>query len=184
MRMVVRSQKLCVAALLILILVVAYLIGQFIVLPRTNQKNIADENREYTEVALQKTELEWINQEKTEDNPWGFNAGIIDTEEDKRAIFLTPNTGVEIKIYVQEDTLDLDYYVHPWVSEVSDGLEMSVKINGEEQFYTIADDQVSEVQKLVIDVTEYINTEIVIEIKNVNREDADLSGDWLIVVGE
>lgn len=57
----------------------------------------------------------------TDDNPWGYTAGIIESEYDGQYLFLTPNTSVEICNISQNEMLSLQTRIHPWVAQSSDG---------------------------------------------------------------
>ena len=70
-------------------------------------------------------ELLFEGVEATQDNPWGFTAGLITTEAEGRCVLLTPKTGVTIA-GIGDSELELDMRIHPWVSEASDGAALKV----------------------------------------------------------
>lgn len=184
-----KYQKVFVIGILLLVLVIAFLIGQYVVAPNMHKAsgNVAqiDETNHTDDIGVEFSiqEMEWVNQYDTTDNPWGYSAGVIDTEESTRAIMLMPDTGVHVKCHIQKEVeLPIKYYVHSWVENVSDGLEFSIRVNEDEpQYYEITKDSIGKEMILNLDVSNYQGMDIVIEIQNVNREEADLSGDWLIV---
>lgn len=70
------------------------------------------------------------------DNPWGVTAGVIETEEEGKCIFLTPNTAVSFTD-ISLDEIAFAYRIHPWVQADSDGAGLDVMLysqDGEELF--------------------------------------------------
>lgn len=70
------------------------------------------------------------------DNPWGVTAGVIETEEEGKCIFLTPNTAVSFSD-IGLDEIAFAYRIHPWVQADSDGAGLAVMLynkDGEELF--------------------------------------------------
>ena len=63
---------------------------------------------------------------ETRDNPWGFTAGLILTEEGEEAIFLTPDTSCTITD-LTEGTLELRVGIYPAVRESSDGADLLIR---------------------------------------------------------
>ena len=63
------------------------------------------------------------NAQAVTDNPWNFNAGIIDSNGS--FIFLTPNTAARIWIE-EEKKPSFACEIHPWVAEISDGVSICV----------------------------------------------------------
>lgn len=204
-KQLLKDKRITVAGGLAALLVVSYLIGQYVVLPLRTEKNVMQEESAAQEEALQTESgletvsgesgtdgltdifgnIEWTNQEAAADNPWGVSAGLIDTEEGNKAIFLTPGTAAKLHCYVGDSCeIRLVYYVHPWVADVSDGLEFDVEVNGIVQDHlslTAAD--VGQKKGYVIDVSPYRGQEAEISIIHSDQNGGDLSGDWLVVEG-
>lgn len=70
------------------------------------------------------------------DNPWGVTAGVIETDEEGKCIFLTPNTAVSFSD-IGLDEVAFAYRIHPWVQADSDGAGLDVMLyrkDGEELF--------------------------------------------------
>lgn len=202
-RKLLKDKRIAVAGGLTALLIVSYLIGQYIVLPLRAEKNTVQEESAAEEEVSQAESgseitsegpagneltdifgnIEWTNQEAAADNPWGVSAGLIDTEEGNKAIFLTPGTAAKLHCYVGDSCeIRLVYYVHPWVADVSDGLEFDVEINGMVQDHlslTAAD--VGQKKEYVIDVSPYREQEAEISIIHSDQNGGDLSGDWLVV---
>ena len=57
----------------------------------------------------------------TEENPWGYTAGIIDVEALGECVLLYPNTSFTIENLGQESVINTSVMIHPWVAEYSDG---------------------------------------------------------------
>ena len=65
---------------------------------------------------------------ETSDNPWNITAGIIDVDDEKECIFLTPNTAANITGLESVNELEISYMLHPWVKEDSDGAGIIVSV--------------------------------------------------------
>ena len=63
------------------------------------------------------------------DNPWGINAGVLDTGTDGDCIFLTPGTSAQVFFpdEMNENTA-FELKIHPWVSQYSDGVEVYIDV--------------------------------------------------------
>ena len=73
--------------------------------------------------------ISFENSKDTNDNPWGYTAGMIDTDDDGKCIFMTPSTAVildGISKEIFEKGLSLQFQIHPWVADGSDGAGVSV----------------------------------------------------------
>lgn len=71
--------------------------------------------------------LTFEGQKEVDDTPWGYNAGIIDVDNDS-CILLTPNTAVTINDISGEESISFAYELHPWVRENSDGAGLLVRL--------------------------------------------------------
>ena len=131
-------------------------------------------------------EITFENVESTTDNPWGYTAGMIDTDTDGKCVFLTPNTSVciaGIRERIIGNNFALEASIHPWVADSSDGVgvvvwylddnneilqqesfEISSKESWQEILLSCEDEQVSSVKLLCNNGT--------------NDDDA---ADWLII---
>lgn len=65
---------------------------------------------------------------ETDENPWGYSAGIIEVNDIGSCILLTPNTSFEIDNISNEGVVSLQAEIHPWVSASSDGAGIDVWI--------------------------------------------------------
>ena len=186
--MISKWKRSLIAIGLILVLAVSGLIGQFVVLPMRESKNQTESNitDQLIETDSNVISIEWINQEKTDENPWGVTANIIEMEEGNRAIFLMPGTAVKIRYHVrEEDVLPIQYSVHPWMAEISDGLKISINIDRANiGCLTIDSKDILKTAAYQLDISHYHETDIDIEIENVIVDGTDLSGDWLVLWAE
>ena len=69
------------------------------------------------------------NSQQTQDNPWGYTAGLIDTDSDGKCVLLTPATSVEISRRSNEtfnEDFSLQFRIHYWVAKDSDGAVVTV----------------------------------------------------------
>ena len=183
--MVSKYKSPLIAIGLVLILALSGFIGQFIVLPMRESKNQTESNITDQLIGIDSNviSIEWINQEKTDENPWGVTANIIEMEEGNRAIFLMPGTAVKIKYHVgEEDVLPIQYSIHPWIAEISDRLKLSISIDKENiGCLTISKKDILKTAAYQLDISHYHETDIDIEIENVIVDGNDLSGDWLVL---
>lgn len=58
----------------------------------------------------------------TEDNPWGYTAGVIEGDDIGNCVLLTPNTSFTIKELDKYEVISLQAKLHPWVADSSDGV--------------------------------------------------------------
>ena len=122
------------------------------------------------------------NSEEASDNPWGYTAGLINID-DNRCVFLTPNTGVVMYPKELGNASVLQSYIHPWVSDLSDGaglviwyLDENDEILGQEEVSIGADTETTE---MVIDLGRFQGTNhFKILCNNGGKDD---SGDWVII---
>lgn len=121
---------------------------------------------------------------ETNDNPWGYTAGIIDTDTDGRCLLITPNTAVQINDLTTSDSLELQFMIHPWVSRSSDGagiliwyLDKENNILGQED---ISIDNSDKWQNYEINKEKYVDTAKVKILAN-NGSNNDDSADWVII---
>ena len=121
-------------------LIMCWGIGTFIhsnkiIQVNNTEESINNENGDNTNDTLlgncDLNRIEFENSEKTDDNPWGFTAGLVDTESSGKCIFLTPNTAVKLCDFSEDLDLNekgpiLKFMIHPWVSEESDGAGIDI----------------------------------------------------------
>lgn len=72
-------------------------------------------------------DLVFEGNEQPTDNPWGYVAGVIDTDFAGECILLNPNTAVTVTLPENLSSLKLSFVIHPWVVESSDGAGMVVQ---------------------------------------------------------
>lgn len=124
------------------------------------------------------------NAAATGDNPWGFTAGLIDADDGSQHLFLTPNTAVTIYDLLGDDQLALQFRVHPWVAEYSDGAGVLVWFQDDEE-RIVEEDSVSVDNS--DNWTEYlVDLSMLAEVTRVkllcnNGVNDDDSGDWVVV---
>lgn len=120
----------------------------------------------------------------TEDTPWGFNAGIIDSDEQSQWILLNPNTSV--LIYDAKDDMQSSLYarVHPWVAELSDGVGILVWYMDDEDNTVyqqeISVDNSDKWKPLNLD-SDHFSEAASIKLLCNNGINNDDTGDWLII---
>jgi len=121
--------------------------------------------------------------QETSDNPWNTTAGWIDTEEDGRCIFLTPNTAVFFEVTASE-ILVFDYEIHPWVKENSDGTGILLWVMDEEDTILYQEEiLVSEKdswKEFELDLRQYKGANKIKMFCN-NGKYKDDNGDWVLV---
>lgn len=129
-------------------------------------------------------DLEFEGNEKTSDNPWGYTAGIIDTDFAGECILLNPNTSVTFNISEDLDSFNLAFEIHPWVAESSDGAGINIwfmdsndDILRKESFLVSDEDTWNDISYTMQD----LNGAKKIKILCNNGEKDDDSADWLIL---
>ena len=175
-----KSKKLIVIfASFILSCTFAYVIGQKFVVP-LRHKEVVDEN---IKTADSFVNLSFEGSQETFDNPWNTTAGWIDTEEDGRCIFLTPNTAVFFEITGAE-TLVFDYELHPWVKENSDGAGILLWVMDEEDTILYQEeifvDAKDSWKRVELDLRPYKSVGRIKMLCN-NGKNEDDNGDWVLV---
>ena len=176
----------------LLLLVVFGVLGQVIKKNKADVNNDSEngsvERSSETENHLSDDFLEHVEIEgvsDTQDNPWGKTAGIFDMEDIGKCIFLTPNTGFQVKDLSEDlTTVSLKAKIHPWMVEYTDGAGLVVwYLDSEGEI--LHEDTVSvaisdEWTMFSFDIVQYENADTVKIMCN-NGENNDDSGDWVIV---
>ena len=85
----------------------------------------SDDNGDFQNADWEGISVNIEHYQPTEDNPWGINAGIVDTVTDGFCLFLTPDTAASFQ-NLQEYSLILEMKIHPWVADMSDGAEITL----------------------------------------------------------
>lgn len=128
--------------------------------------------------------IEFQGVEETSDNPWNFNAGIIDMDGEGKCILLTPNTAVIISVDGVMDKLNFGYEIHPWVKELSDGAELLIQLLDKDG-NIIYDEKVmvdshSEKKSYELSINEYGKVQKIKIVCN-NGNQNDDNGDWVVL---
>lgn len=120
--------------------------------------------------------------DKTADNPWGFTAGVIDVDDEK-CVLLTPNTDVVMYPTKEASTCKINAYIHPWVSDSSDGaglviwyLDENDEILGQEEYTVDVNGVKTEIK---LDLNSYQGTNHLKILCNNGGNNND-SGDWVV----
>lgn len=119
---------------------------------------------------------------ETEDYPYGYNVGTIEDDEVGKAILLTPGTSISISgTFTNADCLNMEYMIHPWVVENSDGVifSMNITMDGETQNYSYEVSEGTETQQISFE--EYKNKEVEINLQLTNKDGASDTCDWLVL---
>lgn len=166
--------------------VVAYLIGQKIVVPLTS----GGTNQEMFSVSS-----DFIacfddgivdNFKKTEDNPWNKNIGKIEDDVIGESILMTPNTSVVFSRTLDENnTLLCEYMIHPWMKEVSDGADLTFVITDKDSGDVYVEKKVfvskeDNHKKLGFSLKDCEGKAVDIKIVAGNGENDNTDGDWIV----
>lgn len=115
---------------------------------------------------------------ETDDYPYGYNVGFIEDDEVGKAFLITPGTEVTIKTEkIKGSQLMIQYFIHPWVAQDSDGAVLKGVITNEdditEEFeYSVSSESASQ----------YINiTGKELKLYVVNEEGKNSDCDWVII---
>ncbi len=71
-------------------------------------------------------DIEIIGSKDTDENPWGYTAGVIEDDEVGNCILLTPESGVVINNVSNLTMISLQAKIHPWVAQNSDGAGVDI----------------------------------------------------------
>lgn len=130
--------------------------------------------------------LVFENSNTTTDNPWGYTAGLIDVDE-RSCVLLTPNTDVIMYPKEDRDSFGFDTYIHPWVSDSSDGaglviwyLDENDALLGQEEISVAAD---GEKTGIGLNTDRFHGTNHFKILCNNGGNDDD-SGDWVIITAQ
>ena len=110
------------------ILLIAYLLGACQQANRVGSELIQTGALEQNRVSLSSAVFDGAS--KAQDNPWGMLAGVIDFEGEE-VLFLTPDTSAQLSLE-DETPIVIQYRIHPWVSEGSDGAGLLVWLMDEQ----------------------------------------------------
>ncbi len=116
------------------------------------------------------------------DYPYGYNVGLIEDEEVQKAVLITPGTSIKVNGKVLEDTtLMLNYEIHPWVADGSDGalLNIVLETNGKTQEFVY--DVGNEIQTQTISLKQYKDQTVQVEAFVTNQEGNNENCDWVIL---
>lgn len=110
----------------------------------------------------------------TDQIPWGITAGEIVLENGQTALLLTPGTSFQLQLPA-EQSLSLEYCIHPWVSGVSNGViaRVCAKDQNNENIITCELGITEEVQHFVPP-----ENSMALYVEVLHEDDE--SGDWAI----
>lgn len=165
----------------------AYAVGQKVVLPLTHISD-AGVGVEYSFVDNFDNLLFDGKQEvDTADIPWGSTIARIQDEEAGPSIMMVQGTELKAKYHVKEnESIQWSYNIHPWVSELSDGMSLYVRVyvEGDEnaklrRSYIVkpGDAYIS----VVLSLNEFLDQDVIISFSTDNGGNGDSAGDWLVL---
>lgn len=119
---------------------------------------------------------------ESEDYPYGYNIGVIEDNAVGRAVLITPNTSVEFKAQISKATdLRMDFAIHPWVAENSDGAIINISVDSEKDEETYSYDVSGAEKEAVIDLNDYIGRKVLVRVWISNAEENNENCDWMIL---
>ncbi|HBA49868.1 MAG TPA: hypothetical protein DCZ91_19155 [Lachnospiraceae bacterium] len=115
------------------------------------------------------------------DYPYGYNVGAIEDEQVGKAILLTPDTAIEWEGILSEDaSLTIDFFLHPWVADGSDGALLSVAVISGGTVHDYVYEVSANLQNETISLEEF-SGEVQIKLTVVNEEGRNKDCDWVIL---
>ncbi len=136
------------------------------------------------QLAWSKFDIMFEGSKETSDNPWGYTAGIIDTDFAGECILLNPNTSVSLKPFDYLSSLNLSVKIHPWVAESSDGAGIDIwlmndsdEILRKESLFVSNEDMWND----IIYTAQELDGVKKIKFLCNNGEREDDSADWIII---
>nr|WP_318702811.1 cellulase family glycosylhydrolase [uncultured Acetatifactor sp.] len=128
--------------------------------------------------------LEFEGAQDTEDNPWQQTAGLFEMEEMGECIFLTPNTAVTILETGSRQNITLQYSIHPWMRENSDGAGLLVWVLDEEDNILYQEEwsvsSTEDWQEQTLSLGDYANS-CKVKISCNNGSGDNDNGDWVVI---
>lgn len=184
---------------------IAYLIGQKVVLPITDKK--APQNSQEKRIQNQQQDNQWnevynntetydlikdfsnlsLNgQSSVNDNPWGSNLTIFEDEMQGTSLLMMPGTEISVRYVVRgEKILSWRCNIHPWMAEISDGVDLTITVCGIDQdekemkeTFRVTSSDAYEMDS--ISLSEFQDMDIQVTLSVGNGENNDSSGDWLV----
>ena len=121
---------------------VAYMIGQNVVLPLTQQNGTKIDN----ENVVRQIEFDFVEnfdqltfegkrEVSKDDNPWGSTIAKIEDDTMGTSIMMVQGTGMSTEYHVDGiESIRWRYNIHPWVTELSDGMSLYVRVYADGDF--------------------------------------------------
>lgn len=171
----------------ILSCLVAYAVGQKVVLPLTH-KGDADVKTEYSFVDhFDSLSFENKREVNTTDIPWGSTIARIQDEEAGPSIMMVQGTGLQTEYHVKEnESIQWNYAIHPWVSQYSDGMTLYVRVYavgnenaGLRRSYIVKPGD--EYTSVDLSLNEFANQDVMISFAVDDGGNGDAAGDWLVL---
>lgn len=176
---------------------VAYMIGQNVVLPLTQQNGTEIDN----ENVVRQIEFDFVEnfdqltfegkrEVSKDDNPWGSTVAKIEDDTMGTSIMMVQGTGMSTEYHVDGiESIRWRYNIHPWVTELSDGMSLYVRVYADGDFenprirrsYSVSPDM--DYSEMELSLEEFQNQNIKIEFATDNGGYGDDAGDWLILNG-
>ena len=118
----------------------------------------------------------------SEDYPYGYNIGAIEDDEVGKAILVTPGTSIQISGRIPENVvLSVDFKIHPWVAQDSDGAVINFDIKAEESQETFSYEVTAQENVQSIDLSKYARQNITLMVSLSNKDDCNEDCDWTIL---
>lgn len=178
--------------------VAAYMIGQNVVLPLT-QKNNTGAEANNDERAPEKIEFSFVEhfdeltfegkkEVSKDDNPWGSTVAKIEDDTMGTSIMMVQGTGMSMDYHVNgSESIEWRYNIHPWVTELSDGMSLYVRVYADGDFtnprmrrsYVVSPD--TDFHEIELPLDEFQDRDIRIKFSTDNGGYGDDAGDWLVL---
>lgn len=119
---------------------------------------------------------------ESDDYPYGYNLGAIEDDEVGKAVLLTAGTTIEAVVNIMGNVeLELDYGIHPWVAEGSDGALLNLTVTAGDQIWDYTYIVSSDEQKERISLGQFPDDEMHIKMWVSNEEGQNEECDWVIL---
>lgn len=165
-----KSKKRLITLLVIVVwLVGCYVVGRILNPPETAEVVVVE--------VVGPVSFENSRTVSTEEIPWGFTAGEMETEEGTKAWLLTPGTGVRVT-EAENFGRELEIGIHPWMQNVSDGTVLRITATDKDGAVILEEEISLGLKGLTRTVPE---NAAAWEILNLNSDREE--GDWVLIRG-
>ncbi len=119
---------------------------------------------------------------ESQEYPYGYNVGVIEDAQVKSAVMVTPGTDIVISGTMLEDAaLDVEYEIHPWVIDNSDGANLNITVTSEKESKEYVYEVSKKKRSQSISLKRFEGNDVKIKISVSNGKGKNENCDWVIL---